>query len=77
VAKRTAALILRQVGAQVRRARTSRGLTQEEAAARAGIGYKRLQAIEAGSVNATIRTLARIADGLEYDFWRLLRGGPE
>ena len=39
-------------------------MSQEEAAAQAGIDYKRLQRIEAGRVNVTVRTLVRIATAL-------------
>jgi transcriptional regulator with XRE-family HTH domain len=46
-------------------------LTQEIAASRCGIDYKRYQKIELGRVNVTVRTLVRIADGLGVDFWRL------
>lgn len=47
-------------------------MTQEEAAARARIDYKRYQRLEAGSVNATIRTLARVAEALGTDLWTML-----
>lgn len=47
-------------------------LTQEAAASRADIDYKRWQALEIGQVNATLRTLARVAAALEIDVWELL-----
>ena len=56
----------------MRRARRANSLTQETCAARCGIGYKRLQAIEAGEVNATFATLAKIADGIGITVWQLL-----
>jgi transcriptional regulator with XRE-family HTH domain len=50
------------------------GLTQEVAASDAGIDYKRYQRLEAGTVNATMRTLARVAEALGTDLWSMLAG---
>ena len=47
-------------------------LTQEAAAAKAGIDYKRWQRLEAGEVNATIRTLVRVSRGVGISFWELV-----
>lgn len=66
--------ILSAIGANIRRAREAAGLTQEEAAHRARIDYKRWQRVEAGAVNCTIRTLVRVADALSVSVWDLLRG---
>jgi len=66
--------ILKELGSLVRRARERAGMTQEEAAGRARIDYKRYQRLESGSVNATFRTLARVAQALGTDVWTLLRG---
>jgi len=52
-------------------------MTQEEAAAHAGIDYKRWQRLEAGDVNATVRTLVRVAAALEISFWGLVGPGDE
>jgi hypothetical protein len=41
---------------------------------RARIDYKRWQALEKGRANPTLRTLIRIAEALETDFWALMRG---
>jgi len=57
----------------VRRWRAQRGLTQEEAAARARIDYKRWQRIEAGQVNLTLKTLERIARTLRLDPLKLFQ----
>lgn len=57
---------------RVRRARERAGLTQEAAASAAGIDYKRYQRLEAGTVNATMRTLARVAEALGTDVWKML-----
>jgi len=54
--------------------RSALGLTQEEAADRAGIDYKRWQRLESGSVNATLRTLLRVADALDTSVWVMLEG---
>ena len=40
--------VLRQIGVRIRAAREAAGLTQEDAAHRAGIDYKRWQRLEAG-----------------------------
>lgn len=69
--------LLREVGSRVRVVRDAAGMTQEAAAARAGIDYKRWQRLEQGAVNATIRTLARVAAALGTDFWSLLCAGRD
>lgn len=61
----------------MRAARLRAELTQERAAAEAGIGYKRYQRIEAGEVNLTLRTLHRLARALRVEPWQLLSGAPE
>lgn len=66
--------LLREAGRRVAATRRGLGLTQEEAADRAGIDYKRYQRLEAGTVNATLRTLLRIAEGLETNVWAMLEG---
>lgn len=71
--KRGALPITRDIAAHIRRERLAAGLSQEEAAARASIGYKRWQEIETGRVNLTIRTLARMAAALDVDFWEIVR----
>lgn len=43
------------------------------AADRARIDYKRWQALEEGRANPTLRTLVRVAEALETDFWVLMR----
>jgi transcriptional regulator with XRE-family HTH domain len=66
------ARVIREIGGRVRAVREAAGLTQEEAAARSGIDYKRWQRIETGGVNVTIRTLIRIAVACRTDFWSLM-----
>ncbi|MBI4700813.1 MAG: helix-turn-helix transcriptional regulator [Deltaproteobacteria bacterium] len=50
-------------------------MTQEAAAAAAGIDYKRWQRIEQGAVNPTVRTLVRVAAALGTNLWALLAPG--
>jgi transcriptional regulator with XRE-family HTH domain len=71
--KDQALLAMRDIAARIRAARHTAGLSQEEAAGRAKIGYKRWQEIEGARVNATIRTLARMAAALDVDFWDIVR----
>jgi transcriptional regulator with XRE-family HTH domain len=68
--------IQRELGHRIRAARVTAGLTQEAAAHAAGIDAKRWQRLEAGAVNATVRTLARVAEALGTDFWKLV-GSPD
>jgi transcriptional regulator with XRE-family HTH domain len=69
-------VVLKTVAQRIRNARVAAGLTQEKAAAEAGIGYKRYQRIEGGGVNLTLRTLHRIAKALHADYWHLVSGNP-
>jgi len=64
--------VLREAGKKIAAARESVGLTQEQAAHKARIDYKRWQRIEGGSVNATLRTLYRVADALDMNVWAML-----
>jgi ribosome-binding protein aMBF1 (putative translation factor) len=52
--------LLKAVGANVRKARWLRGLTQEELASK-GLSYRYLAEIERGERNVTLRTLADLA----------------
>ena len=65
-----------RLGANVRRLRASRGWTQEVAAERCEIATRMLQAIEAGGVNATLVTLARLASGFDVDVQDLVGPAP-
>jgi len=68
--------VLREAGRRIATAREGLGLTQEEAADRAGIDYKRWQRLEGGTVNATLRTLLRVADALGTNVWTMLGRTP-
>jgi transcriptional regulator with XRE-family HTH domain len=63
------------IGARIRAARLAAGLSQETAAERSGVGYKRWQEIEGGAANPTIRTLDRIATTLGVEIWNIVRKG--
>ena len=65
--------LLRTVGKNVRIERLKARLTQEKAAALSEIDVKHLQKIETGRINATLRSLARIAAALGTVPDRLLR----
>lgn len=62
----------RRVGSNVRALRRRLGLTQEQVAERTRIGWRRVQAIEGGAANVTLRTLDRLAAALEVDVAALL-----
>ena len=47
--------------------RTSMGLTQEQLAERSGLDQASISEIENGDANPTVRTLGRVAAGLEVD----------
>lgn len=64
---------LRQkLAANVRRLRQDAGLTLEEASHRAGLHWRHWQKVEAGEVNVTIGSLARLAGALDVEPARLL-----
>lgn len=63
---------LRAVGRRIAELRRSRGLTQEQLAALAKMGWKNYQRIEAG-YNITLRTLFGLAAVLEVPAFELLR----
>jgi len=56
-----------RVGANVREERVFQGISQEELACRADMGWRHLQKIEAGEVNVTLLTLARLGKALKVD----------
>jgi transcriptional regulator with XRE-family HTH domain len=65
---------IKRLGGQIRKVRTVRGWTLEEAADRASVDWKHLQKIEAGTLNPTVLTLSRIAKGFNVPLWVLFRG---
>lgn len=65
--------VLVDVGRRIAELRTARGLTQEQFATLAGIGWKYLQQIESGSENLTLRSLVRLANLFEVSLADLMR----
>lgn len=66
-----------RLAANVRALREARGWTQEEAAHRVKMAPQLLQRIEAGTVNLTFATLARLSHGFTEDVLRLLAPGAQ
>ena len=59
---------------QLRKIRKKSGLTQEEAAERAGLDSRYYQRLESRQPNAVkIDTLEKLAKGLKVPAWKLLR----
>ena len=75
--------VARALAGAIRRCRADLGLSQEELAARVGIATRHLQKIEAGEVNVTLRTLAKLATAVGVTASQLLelqerdQGGAE
>ena len=65
--------VLHDVGRRIAELRAARGLTQEQFATRAGIGWKYFQQIESGSENLTLRSLVRFANLLEVSMAELMQ----
>jgi len=59
----------------VKRRRIELGLTQEEAAETTRMNPRHYQKLEAGAVNITLRTLARVAGAFETDIASLVKSG--
>lgn len=68
--------ILVIVGAEVRRLRKARRLTQATLGQAVGINPNLLGRIERGEQNPTLLTLARIADGLDVTIGELVQSCP-
>ncbi|MDP4025733.1 helix-turn-helix transcriptional regulator [Methylobacterium sp. NEAU 140] len=57
----------RRVGLNIQRIRRSRGLSQEELAARANVHQTYLSGVESGKRNPTVLVLDRLASALSVD----------
>ena len=66
---------LQRFGANVRRERTRKGLTQQKLAELVELNIRTVQKIEAGSVNLLITTVYRIQKALDSS-WDSLLGKP-
>jgi transcriptional regulator with XRE-family HTH domain len=64
--------VLAGLGANIRRERTARSITQEKLAELADLNIRTVQKIESGSLNVLITTLIRIQRGLGCEWDRLL-----
>lgn len=65
------------VGANVRRVRLERGLTQEQLSERSGFTQHYLSGLEQGKRNPTVVTVFEIAQALGVDHLTLLTPHPE
>jgi transcriptional regulator with XRE-family HTH domain len=63
---------LSRFGANIRRERTARNVTQERLAERADLNIRTLQKIEAGELNVLITTAARIQRALACSWEKLM-----
>ena len=62
----------RELGANIRRERMARGLTQERLAELADLNPRTVQKIEAGTITILVTTLHRLRTALGCDWRRLL-----
>ncbi|OGR14612.1 MAG: hypothetical protein A2341_07575 [Deltaproteobacteria bacterium RIFOXYB12_FULL_58_9] len=67
--------LLAVFGANLQTMRKQRGWTQEQAAACVGLHARHYQKLEAGEVNFTARTIARVAYAFRVSFGQLLVPG--
>lgn len=63
---------LKRLGANIRRQRTSRGITQERLAEAVQLNPRTVQKIEAGETNILVTTLMRIRKALKCSWDELL-----
>ena len=64
--------VLQYLGANIRRERTARAITQEKLAELADLNIRTVQKIEAGSINVLITTVLRIQKALDCPWNKLL-----
>lgn len=67
--------VLASIGANVRRSRLRKGLTQEGLAERCSVEPRTIQSIERARTNLSIAVLVSVADGLGVDPRSLMRPG--
>ena len=68
-----AAAELKQFGANVRRERVAKGITQERLAELADLNLRTIQKIEAGRINILVTTVTRIQRSLSCPWAKLLK----
>lgn len=64
-------MLLSLLGKRVRTLRERRGLTQEALEDKTGVNTKYISAMERGQKNATIKTLEKLAKGLDVELYEL------
>jgi transcriptional regulator with XRE-family HTH domain len=64
------------VGANVRRLRKGKGLTQEQLAHEAGVAMRYVAGVERGEENPSLKFLVKLADALEVGPSDLFTKGP-
>ena len=69
--------VIKRLGRRLKAVREARGMTQEQAAGATGIPWRRLQDVEGGRANVTVRTLVRFARVYEVEVDELFRRDPE
>lgn len=63
--------ILASLGKRIQFAREKTGLTQEQLEDKTGVNTKYISAIERGQKNVTVKTLEKIAKGLNVELYEL------
>lgn len=63
---------LKQIGANIRRQRTEKGMTQERLAELVDLNIRTVQKIEAGDINMLVTTTMRIQKALGCPWGKLL-----
>jgi len=63
--------ILVPLGKRIRAVREKSGLTQEQSEEKTGVNTKYISAIERGQKNVTVKTLEKIARGLNVELYEL------
>lgn len=63
---------IKRLGANVRRIRTARGLTQEKLAELTDLHHRSIQKIEGGEMTILVTTLCRLREALKCDWQELL-----
>ncbi len=69
--------LLKAVGANIRRLRYRRGLSQEAFADVVGMHRTYVGGVERGERNLTLRSIERIAEGAGVSVWEILRPPAE
>lgn len=65
--------ILKTFGANLRRIRNEKGLSQRDLYALCNIDNAEISRMENGDVNVTLNTLAQLAEALDVPAWMLLK----